>query len=163
MIDEKRLRVDTEVPVQSPASEIEKIAESQKEKPVVVIAEKPAVEKELPSRPAPAPAPVPQSPASFTVDPITKEIEGILEEDLAKVDANLPDAVKPQFKAQGEFVARSIREMVVRAKVKTRKVLKLIIGWLKMIPGVNKFFLEQEAAIKTQKIIILAEEEEKKK
>ncbi|MDO8505723.1 MAG: hypothetical protein Q7S48_04055 [bacterium] len=163
MIDEKRLRVDTEVPVQSPASEIEKIAESQKEKPVVVIAEKPTVEKDLPLQSAPTSGTMPVAPTPVQIDPITKEIEEILEEDLAKVYANLPDDLKPQFKAQGEFVARSIREMVARAKVKTRKVLKLIIGWLKMIPGVNKFFLEQEAAIKTQKIIILAEEEEEKK
>ncbi|MDO8504976.1 MAG: hypothetical protein Q7S48_00120, partial [bacterium] len=72
------------------------------------------------------------------------------------------EAVKPKFKAQGELVARNIREMVVQAKVKTRKVLKLIVAWLKMIPGVNKFFLELEAAIKTQKIVIFAEEEQSK-
>ena len=40
--------------------------------------------------------------------------------------------------------------------MKARKVLKLIKGWLKMIPGVSRFFLEQEAAIKAQKIMEIA-------
>lgn len=162
MPEAKIKQVGREVPVLLPLSEVEKIPETPKEKSAVAVPEKPTTEKEFPGGRAPAPVPIFPAPLPAPVDPITKEIEAILEEDLAKVYASLPDDVKPKFKAQGEIVARNIRQMLQEAKVKTRKVLKLIVDWLKMIPGVNKFFLEQEAAIKTQKIMILAEEEEKK-
>jgi hypothetical protein len=39
-----------------------------------------------------------------------------------------------------------------------KKILALIRDWLKLIPGVNRFFLEQEAKIKTDKILLAAEE-----
>lgn len=160
MTDEKRIRVTPETPAPVPAREMEKITESPKEKPAVVIEEKPLLAKELPKGPAPALV-VPVVPPITAADELTKEIEAVLEEDLAAVYAGLPAELKPQFRAQGEAVARSIRQMMAEAKVKARKVLKLIVNWLRLIPGVNKFFLEQEAAIKTQKIIILAEEERK--
>lgn len=162
MPEAKNKPIDREVPAPLPPSEIEKVPEAPKEAPVPVVPEKPPSGKEVPAAPVP-PAPAPVVPAPSAIDPLTKEIEEILQEDLAKVYTSLPDDVKPKFKAQGELVARSIREMLQEAKVKTRKVLKLIVGWLKMIPGVNKFFLEQEAAIKTQKIMILAENEKPQK
>ena len=46
--------------------------------------------------------------------------------------------------------------MIETGKAVGRKILKLIRSWLKLIPGVNKFFLEQEAKIKTDKIVDLA-------
>jgi len=52
--------------------------------------------------------------------------------------------------------------MVGSFKIKARKVLHLIRDWLKIIPGINKYFLEQEAKIKTDKIIELAEQEKQK-
>lgn len=114
---------------------------------------------------ASAEAPVaPRSPVSFVMPTIAKEpmlvkIEGILAEDLADVYENLPEALKPKFRAKGEETAGKIRQMMQDAKVKARKVLKLIKEWLKMIPGVNKFFLEQEATIKTQKLLGLKQED----
>jgi hypothetical protein len=52
--------------------------------------------------------------------------------------------------------------MVRRAKVRAREALDLITRWLRIIPGVNAFYLAQEAKLKTDKIIALAEEEKKK-
>ena len=45
-----------------------------------------------------------------------------------------------------------------KAKLKVKKVVNLIKKWLTMIPGVNKFFLEQEAKIKTDEIVKLKED-----
>ena len=45
--------------------------------------------------------------------------------------------------------------MVRGFRVKVKRVLELIYEWLKTIPGVNKFFLEQEAKIKTDEIMEL--------
>lgn len=117
---------------------------------------------EIPSAAAALPAAV--KPAVLPPkDPVLVQIESILEEDLQDLYRDLPPELKPKFKQKGEEAARVIRDMIARAKVKARKVLKLLTDWLKMIPGVNKFFLEQEAALKAQKIMMLAEKDKKEK
>ena len=57
------------------------------------------------------------------------------------------------FKLKGEEVARNIEQVVAAGKSKAKQILHWIKDWLKLIPGVNRFFLEQEAKIKTDKII----------
>lgn len=100
--------------------------------------------------------PVPTRPAAvMPKEPELIKIENILEENLKEVYASLPAEVKPKFKTAGEETAIKIRALMERTKVKARKILKLIKAWLKLIPGVNKFFLEQEAAIKAQKLMAM--------
>lgn len=101
--------------------------------------------------PAPAPAPV-RAPK----DPLTQKIESVLEEDLAEVYQSMPPEKQAEFRAKGEEVTGKIRVMVETAKFSLRKALGLIRDWLKIIPGVNKFFLEQEAKIKADKISDIA-------
>ena len=67
-----------------------------------------------------------------------------------------------EFKEKGEVTATKIREIVSSAKVNAKKVFHLIRDWLKIIPGVNRFFLEQEAKLKTDKILFVTEEEKKR-
>lgn len=88
-------------------------------------------------------------------DELTVRIEKILEDGVADAYSRLSPVKKQEFKLKGEAVARAIGEMVRTAHVKVKKILKLIIEWLKMLPGVNRFFLEQEAKIKTDRIIAL--------
>ena len=57
---------------------------------------------------------------------------------------------------KGEETANEISAMIRNFKVKVGKVLKLIRDWLHTIPGVNRFFLEQEAKIKTDNILEMA-------
>ena len=107
-------------------------------------------------KPRGVPPPVPTRPAMAPPkEPELVKIENILEENLKEVYASLPADIKPKFKAKGEETATKIRELMEKTKVKARKILKLIKAWLKLIPGVNKFFLEQEAAIKTQKLMAM--------
>jgi hypothetical protein len=42
--------------------------------------------------------------------------------------------------------------MIQSGKVNIKKIRNLIIRWLRVIPGVNRYFLEQEAKIKTDRI-----------
>ena len=67
----------------------------------------------------------------------------------------LSPVAKQEFKLKGEQTASQIRELLKSAHVKVKKILRLILDWLRMLPGVNHFFLEQEAKIKTDKIIAL--------
>jgi hypothetical protein len=84
---------------------------------------------------------------------IKKRIEGILEEDLSDFYASLSPDKQIQFRLKGEETVSKIMAVVSKTRVNARKIFKLIKVWLKTIPGVNRFFLEQEAKIKTDKIL----------
>ncbi len=129
--------------------------EAEIERPAVPEEEiRPSTEEQAPvALPAVSPVPLPQPAAK---DPHLVEIEKILEEDLKDAFLDLPLEKQKQFKAEGERVAGIIWQMVETAKLQVKKIIKLIRGWLKIIPGINRFFLEQETKIKTDKIIGLA-------
>jgi hypothetical protein len=83
-------------------------------------------------------------------------IENILAEDLDDIFFNKMDlAGQQKFKDEGEKLAVKLEGMLKEAKVKTGAIYRLIVGWLKLIPGVNKFFLKQEAKLKTDKLMKL--------
>lgn len=90
-------------------------------------------------------------------DPFTLQIEKIMEEDLGDVFLALTPVQKQQFKIKGEETAKKIQHILRTTKVKLGKIIKLIFEWLKILPGVNRFFLEQEAKIKAEKILTLSE------
>ncbi len=110
---------------------------------------------------APAYTPV-APPAQRTKDPTLKRVEEILEAGLAETYFSLPPAVRPKFKAKGEEVARAVQTMITSATLQAKKVVRLLVAWLRVIPHVNRFFLEQEAKIKTDRIVEYAEQERKK-
>lgn len=84
-----------------------------------------------------------------------KQIEKVLENDLAEIYMNLSPDKQREFKIKGEETARQINALLQKTKVKAKEILDLIKKWLSVIPGVNKFFLEQEAKIKADEIIRL--------
>ncbi len=96
------------------------------------------------------------------IDRLEEEIEDILEEDLKDLYVSMPPEKQATFREQGEETRTKVRVLVGSAKVNAKKIFQLIRGWLKIIPGVNRFFLEQEAKIKTDKILFVSEEEKKR-
>ena len=86
-------------------------------------------------------------------DETVLEVEKILEDGLGDFVASMPDAPKARFMQLGQQIAAQIALMVRGYKVKVRTVIHLIREWLLVIPGVNAFFLEQEAKIKTDRIL----------
>lgn len=104
---------------------------------------------------APPPAPVPVRPSAPPKDPLTARIEDVLAEDMTDVFLKMSPEKQAEFKTKGEETAGKIRQMIEDAKVNAKKMFDLIRDWLKLIPGVNRFFLEQEAKIKTDKILNL--------
>ena len=75
-------------------------------------------------------------------DEILADLEDILADDLTEIFLELPDDKKLAFKQKGEEVAQKIREMVHGGKFKIGKALSWIRDWLRMIPGVNKYFID---------------------
>ena len=83
------------------------------------------------------------------------KIEKILEDGLNDSYQRLSPVAKQEFKLKGEQTAAQIRELLKGTHIKVKKILRLILDWLRMLPGINHFFLEQEAKIKTDRIIAL--------
>jgi len=82
-----------------------------------------------------------------------KKIEAILEDDLGEVYFNLSPQKQQEFKAKGEQITIKIMNLLIKPKIQVQKIMALIRDWLKIIPGINIFFLEQVVKIKTDKIL----------
>lgn len=106
-------------------------------------------------------APTPVVTAPPRKDPVLADVERVLEAGLAETYAGLPPAAKQKFRAKGEIAAGRIRQMLSRGHLKLKDVWKLLRDWLRVIPGVSRFFVEQEAKIKTDRIIRLAEKQKR--
>jgi hypothetical protein len=152
-----------------PSPERGPVSPSSPEKEKVM--ERPTTEEKAKAK-APAPAPVAVAPAPAmqmangvpaTKDPDLMKVERVLEDNLSDIFFKLPVDTRTQFKAKGEETATKINQLMESAKVKARTVLDLIRDWLKLIPGVNRFFLEQEAKIKTDRIVALGEQRRRDK
>ncbi|MFH1078447.1 MAG: hypothetical protein V1745_04195 [Patescibacteria group bacterium] len=117
------------------------------------------LEQERPVEPAP-PTPV-QDQAATTIaaaahpmkDEVVVHVEKIMEEGLGSLYASLPDNAKPIFRTKGEEAAIEISGMIRSLKFKAARALRLLRDWLLTIPKANRFFLEQEAKIKTDRIL----------
>jgi len=103
--------------------------------------------------PTPVVLPVPEPEA--VVDPTVRSIEVILSEDLMEHFKAMPPSEQAKFRAKGEETVSKLASLMNKTAIKAKEVLVIIVGWLKLIPGVNKYFLEQESKIKTDKIIEL--------
>lgn len=94
-------------------------------------------------------------------DPLLAQIEGILAENIGDIYAQLPEDKREAFRLKGEEIAGKIHVMIISAKIKVHQILQLISDWLHFIPGVNIYFLRQEAKIKLDKIMDYVEEQAK--
>ncbi|OGL79771.1 hypothetical protein A3J43_03480 [Candidatus Uhrbacteria bacterium RIFCSPHIGHO2_12_FULL_54_23] len=121
-------------------------------------AESEAGVKAAPSAASPA-APAPATPAEKSVQ--LQRIEAVLQSDLEDLYFQMDEAHRTLFKEEGEKTARAIDQLMAAARATAQKILYLIQRWLRLIPGINKFFLEQEAKIKTDKMMALADEKKK--
>lgn len=145
-------RPQTPPEVMAPAEELDLKMEKEKTE-----ASEPTEEKITPEQPSPAkPRPVakPRRAVPMPVkDAVMVKIEKIMEDGLNDSYQRLSPVAKQEFKLKGEQTAGQIRELLKSTHIKVKKILRLIFDWLRMLPGVNRFFLEQEAKIKTDKII----------
>ncbi|MFA5023833.1 MAG: hypothetical protein WC523_02650 [Patescibacteria group bacterium] len=82
-------------------------------------------------------------------------IDDILSEGLNEVFLKMTPPQQKKFKTSGEETVKKINELLNKTKVNVKKIIDLIRKWLKLVPKVNKFFLEQEAKIKADKIMRL--------
>lgn len=84
-----------------------------------------------------------------------EKIDQILSEGLSDTFLSLSPQRKKRFKEEGERTREKINELLGEGRVKIKKIIFLIKKWLGIIPRANKYYLEQEAKIKAEKIIRL--------
>lgn len=82
-----------------------------------------------------------------------EKIEEELAAGLDKVYLSLDAATQAKFRVEGEKTATAIAKLLQKTKVKTKEIINLIIRWLRIIPRINKHFIEQEAKVKADRIL----------
>ncbi len=88
-------------------------------------------------------------------DPKVIEIEGIMASGLDDVYMTLPPEQRQKFRILGEQTAININQLVQSGKANWRKIKDLLMNWLRLIPGVDKYFLEKEAKLKADRLMKL--------
>lgn len=109
----------------------------------------------VPVLPPAAPPTQPASPLRRDIPELQLSIEHVLEEGLQNIYRELNTEQQATFRASGEATAAKIAELLRKVRVKVSAILQLIQAWLATIPGINRYFLEQEAKIKADKILKL--------
>lgn len=102
-------------------------------------------------------------PVVSTKDPLFMEVEHVLEDGLMPYYQAMNPKNQQIFQKRGEELTKTLTEMVGSAHLQLRKVVELIRRWLMLIPGVNRFFLEQEAKIRADRIATIARFEEERR
>lgn len=88
-------------------------------------------------------------------DPAVQAVEAVLEDGLANAYAQLDEATQAVFKAEGERAASKIALLLQSTRVQVRKIVQIIVRWLRILPSVSSLFIEQEAKIKTDRLVNL--------
>jgi len=97
-------------------------------------------------------------PASVKTNGLSEQeekIDDILEEDLDDIFLKMPQEKRAEFKKKGEEAVKEISKILQESKVKIKKIINILKKWLSMIPGVNKFYLEQMTKNKVDEILKL--------
>ncbi len=90
-----------------------------------------------------------------------KQIDMILSDGLNDVFLSMTPKQQKKFQEEGIETVNKINKLLGQTKIRVKKIIDLIRRWLKNIPKVNKYFLEQEAKIKTDKILKLKKDKNK--
>lgn len=108
------------------------------------------------------PSPSVSQPVFTQKSQMRREIESVLEEDLDFLYTSLSPKQRQQFRIEGERTAAKIEIALRQAVVRLIEIIMLIRRWLKLLPGVDRFFIEQEAKIKAERVLLVKESTEEK-
>lgn len=87
-----------------------------------------------------------------------KQIEKLMSRGLEDPYLAMSADKRAVFRRRGEETALKIMDMLEKGRVSVKEIVSLLIQWLQMLPGLNKFFIEQEAKIRADEIMRLDEE-----
>jgi hypothetical protein len=101
-----------------------------------------------------------QSTTGESADYQAKQIEDVLADGLDDYYKKMNPTDQKKFKETGEQAAREINTLLQKAVVKVNEIVGIIRKWLGGVPGLNKFFVEQSAKIKADKVLIVGKKDE---
>lgn len=87
--------------------------------------------------------------------PLNARVDEILSSGLADTYRQLPPAVQEKFKQLGEQTVAQIVHQLQGHHPSLEPLISLVGTWLRLIPNLNPYYLEQAAKIKTEQIISL--------
>lgn len=93
-------------------------------------------------------------------DPLLIEVENKLSDGLWDAYKSMDPGLRARFKAEGERIAAVARDGIVSGRLATEKILDMIVKWLRMIPRVDRWFLVQDAKLKTDAIVRMSEQKD---
>ncbi len=140
-----------EQPLISP--EVEQVANKEKER-VAPVASTETLESVAVAASTNQATTAPISPVA-PLTPRQEAIDDILEDGLTDIYLSLSPEKQQELQKVGAQTVRQIDVLLDHVKSQWRKIMSLIRHFLSIIPGINKFFLEQEVKIKTDRIIAL--------
>lgn len=88
-------------------------------------------------------------------DQLTKKIEDVMADGLHDAYAAMDPVTQQRFKESGEETATAIERLLKQSTIQMKKIVHLILRWLRIIPNVNPYYLEQQAKIKADAIVAL--------
>ncbi len=97
-------------------------------------------------------------PSTLEIDSRTSlesRVDRLLAEGLDATYAAMIPEQQQRFKQAGEATTRRLTALLAKPRPAVEAVIQAIVGWLKFIPEANPYYLEQEAAIKAEKVISL--------
>lgn len=89
------------------------------------------------------------------VDQLVKGVEAAMADGLEGAYEAMDPATQLRFKQTGEATATAISKILQQSKIQVKKIVTLLLRWLRIIPGVNPYYLEQQAKIKADAIVAL--------
>lgn len=99
------------------------------------------------------------TPVSLTAQPpadvMVKNIESTMAEGLEDAYKEMDPVLQQRFKQTGEETANAISKLLQQSKIQVKKIVTLLLRWLRLIPQVNPYYLEQQAKIKADAIVAL--------
>lgn len=88
-------------------------------------------------------------------NPLIKNIEDTMADGLADAYQAMDPKTQQEFKRVGEETASAISKLLSQSKIQVQKIVSLILRWLRIIPRVNPYYLEQQAKIKADAIVAM--------
>lgn len=143
-----------EVPIVPPLEQLPTADQARLEKPTPA----PHVERHPVEAVTPVAPVIPMQAVSHaTASPaqLIQQVESIMVAGLETTYRQLDPPTQQHFKTVGEQTAKQISTLLQSASYQVKKIIDLLVTWLRIIPHVNRYFLEQEAKIKADRLINL--------
>lgn len=84
---------------------------------------------------------------------VLEQVESILAQGMDKVFLSMDATTQEAFKLKGEQTAKKITTLLQKGKIVINDIISIIMEWLRVVPSINQYYLEQEAKIKADLII----------